>query len=1357
MQNSKELKEKIDKAKVVSFDMFDTLVFRIVDRPTAVFEIMEKDYHIHNFSELRQKYQNEASLNVMQKQGYPHADFDEIYDWIKKNLVCNLKIEELAEKEIALEKSLIYANPEMKKIYEYAKAKKKRVIVSTDMYLKTNTIQEILKQCGYTSFDAIYDSADIKKAKFDKSLFKYVLEQEKVEKEQILHIGDNEKDDIKNAQEIGLETFWYIPPKFPYEKSKTNEWLLSLQNGLLRKMYLEKKLNPEDFWINLGFNVGGPIYQKMYNYLKKEVESHKDYQVFFLARDGYNLLKLNEKKKDFKAQYLYTSRRALLLAGIDKIDKQALENLPPFTLGQTVQEILDYLDFNNVSIKIIQKAGFEDFSSRITSLEDIEKFKKIYGLCEKEFLKHCEQEKKNALNYFKSIGLLKQNALIFDCGWHGSSQYLLEKFLENNGYQHQIKFVYVGIEKSKKSEKQLEDRMYSTCFFDQENSYKIDKILESIVLFELFFGAPEGSVWHYNKTGYELEKIEKDFSYKKELLNGILLYDKVMQKFYQEYLNQIDALEFLKPLERLITKPTKKEATIIGNIQNVDGFVHQKDETKYIAYLTKKALKNNPNIEIYWKEGLLKRDDISKYVKSHINNNGSSVKRKAKNVFKKTPIYRLLAKVKYIMYTEGLRAFAFRKKQGFYNRIVNHGSDYIKWIRHNEPKKYKKAEHFEYNPKISLVVPVYNVISSQLEECIHSVLNQTYSNFELIMIDDHSSMPTVKETLKKYENEKQIKIGYHEKNEQISKTTNDCIQMATGEFIGFLDCDDVLAPNALEEVVRELNKNKELDFIYSDEDKLTEDGKKRHDPFFKPDWSPDTFLSLMYTCHFSVYRKKIVDEIGGLTVGLDGAQDYDFTLRFVSKTNKIAHISKILYHWRERPESIASDPEAKPYALEAIKNLKERYLKENNLKGKVEFESSVYQYRIVYEDSKHSKVSIIILSKDHPEVLKTCISSIRQKTKYENYEIIVIDNGSNKTNKEKYEKLSKEYQFLYHYEKLDFNFSKMCNTGAKLAKGDYYLFLNDDTEVLQSEWLERMLGQASQKHTGAVGAKLYYPNSLIIQHDGILNLRHGPSHVLMNHDDSKLYYYCNNRMDYNYIAVTGACLMINKEKFDEVNGFDEKLPVAYNDVDLCFKLYEKGYYNVVRNDVKLYHYESLSRGIDTMNREKIDRLRQEKTYLYLKHSDFVGHDPFYNSNLDQTTIDFKIDIKKNKYCEITKTTEEFKINEQNTISAIDKLGFANQFLKIYGYAFIDGFSHNNSNQIFIILVNNKEQYKIKAQKMYRPDLSGVYNIHCNLSAFSICVNKNNIKKGKYKIYIQIKNKKYNLQKLIDTKFKIDIY
>lgn len=1354
MNNLEEIKTKIDKAKVISFDMFDTLVFRIVDRPTAIFEIIEKNYQLHNFSELRQKYQNEASLSVMQKKGFPHADFDEIYEWISKNLVCNFKIKDLAEKEIYLEKSALYPNPEMKVIYEYAKSKNKRIIVTTDMYLKTKTIDEILKQCGYNSFDKIYDSADVKKAKFDKTLFQYVLNNEKLKPEEILHIGDNKKDDIENAKEFGIETFHYIPPNFPYKKSKEGEWLLSLQNGLLRKMYFEEKLNPKHFWTNLGFVVGGPIYQKLFEFLKKEVINHKNYNVYFLARDGYNLAKLNEKKEAFKAKYLYTSRRALLLAGVNNLDAETLENLPPFTIGQTVKEILEYLNFSKVNIKTIQEVGFADFSSRINSLEDINKFKKIYILCKKEFLKHCEEEKKNALNYFENVGLLKKNALIFDCGWHGSSQYLLEKFLKNNGYKHKIKFVYVGIAESKKSKIQLKDRQYTTCFFDMPESKSLNKILNSVVLFELFFGAPEGSVWYYNKSGYVLEKIEKEFSYKKEILKGILLYDEIMQEFYQKNLKNIEAIEFLKPLEKLITMPTQEEAKIIGNIQNVDGFAHQKDETKYIAFLTKKVLKKNPNIEIYWKEGLLKRDDVDKYVKSYIKNNGSSMKKKMKNAAKKTPVYKLLRKVKYIMYTEGLRAFAFRKKQAICNKVLNYGDDYTKWIRNNEPRKYKLEETFKYCPKISIVVPVYNVISSQLEECIESVLKQTYHNYELIMIDDYSSMPTVKETLSKYENYSKIKIGYHTTNEKISKTTNDCIKMATGEFIGFLDCDDILAPNALEEVVSLLNKNKELDFIYSDEDKLTEDGKKRHDPFFKPDWSPDTFLSLMYTCHFSVYRKKIVDEIGGLTVGLDGAQDYDFTLQFVSKTTKIAHIAKILYHWRERPESIASNPEAKPYALEAIKNLKERYLKENNLSGKVEYEPSVFQYRIVYEDKNHSKVSIIILSKDHPKVLETCVSSIRQLTNYNNYEIIVVDNGSNKINKENYEKLAKEYNFLYHYEEINFNFSKMCNIGAKLANGDYYLFLNDDTEVLQSEWLARMLGQASQKHTGAVGAKLYYPNSLIIQHDGILNLRHGPSHVLMNKDDSQLYYYCNNRMDYNYIAVTGACLMVSKKKFEEVNGFDEELPIAYNDVDFCFKLYDAGYYNVVRNDVKLYHYESLSRGIDSINREKMDRLRKEKEHLYLKHNKLIGHDPFYNSNLDQTKNDFRIDIKKNIESKIISINKINEIDSKKTVYAIDKLGIANKFLKIYGYAFIESFDHNNSNKISIILKGKKQKYYLSTNKMYRGDLSSIYKCNCNLSAFNICINKDKIKAGNYQIYIEIKNKKYNQYKLIDTLFDI---
>ncbi len=549
---------------------------------------------------------------------------------------------------------------------------------------------------------------------------------------------------------------------------------------------------------------------------------------------------------------------------------------------------------------------------------------------------------------------------------------------------------------------------------------------------------------------------------------------------------------------------------------------------------------------------------------------------------------------------------------------------YQEWIQKNE-KSIKKTTNLDYKPLISIIVPIYNISSEKLIQCIESVRKQTYTNWELCLVDNASTWNSVKKILKRYEKYPKIKVYYKIEKEYISKVINDGINMITGEYIALLNCTDILAPNAIYEMTKKVNKNPKYDFIYSDEDKLTEDGAYRKDPFFKPDWSPDTLMSLMYTSHFSIYRTFIAKELEGMCIEFEGAHDYDFILRFTEKTKYIGHISKVLYHCRECNKSTFINTRLRLNILEVQKKVKERALKRRNLEGKIEFLPEISQYRVNYYDKECSKVSIIILSKDNFDMLQNCIKKIDTITEYRNYEIILVDNGSSEKIKEKYEKLSVKYNCKYLYKKMKFNFSYMCNLGAKMAKGKYLLFLNDDIEVQGKKWLERMLGHASVPYIGAVGVKLLYPNTNFIQHDGVLNLKSSPQHSLIGKDDRNNYYFYRNKLEYNFLAVTGACLMIKAEKFWEVQGFDEKLYIAYNDVDLCFRLAKK-YFNVVRNDVVLYHHESVSRGMDQIDKEKMKRLEKEKIYLYKKNKRYQGYDPCYNVNLADNRIDYYIRI-----------------------------------------------------------------------------------------------------------------------------------
>ena len=642
-------------------------------------------------------------------------------------------------------------------------------------------------------------------------------------------------------------------------------------------------------------------------------------------------------------------------------------------------------------------------------------------------------------------------------------------------------------------------------------------------------------------------------------------------------------------------------------------------------------------------------------------------------------------------------------------------NQYENWITNIE-KQGDTCKELNYQPKISILVPVYNVLDKHLIPCIESVLNQTYENWELCMADDCSTWKNVRKTLHKYEQNEKIKVVYRKENGHISRCTNSALEVATGEFVAFLDCDDVLAPNALYEVVKKLNENRNLDFIYSDEDKIDDEGKNRHMPHFKSDWAPDTLMAHMYTCHFAVYRRSIAVAIGGIRPGYEGAQDYDFTLRFTERTDKIAHISKILYHWRERAESTAGTPEAKPYILEAAKKSKEDALKRRGLKGELELIDGIYQYRVNYLCDEYPKVSVIIPSKDNYDILLQCIKSLCEITDYDNYEIVLVDNGSNEDNKQRYEKLAKQYNIQYIYEQRAFNFSYMCNLGARHADGEYLLFLNDDIEIIEPQWLKRMVGQASLKHVGAVGAKLLYPDRDTIQHVGVINIATGPVHALSGYSDEPIYYFGKNRMDYNQIAVTAACLLVNREKFDEIVGFNEDLAVAYNDIDLCFKLIEKGYYNVVRNDAILIHHESVSRGNDLESNKKFKRLMDEQEKLYKLHPQFKGKDPFYNVNLTQDKADFScndIKVLQTSNRKVKKWKHNIK-GEPGINIAIDCVHY-DKAAYIKGWFYWKNVLRTNFARMYLALKNEYQQtFYFEVSRMIRKDVAealgnGAYN------------------------------------------------
>lgn len=558
-------------------------------------------------------------------------------------------------------------------------------------------------------------------------------------------------------------------------------------------------------------------------------------------------------------------------------------------------------------------------------------------------------------------------------------------------------------------------------------------------------------------------------------------------------------------------------------------------------------------------------------------------------------------------------------------------SQYGEWIKKNEHYDMdfikNEIEKFEYQPKISIVMPVYNVEEKWLSKCIDSVQKQYYSNWELCIADDCSTKTYIKPLLEQYaQNDSNIKVVFRKTNGHICEATNSALEIATGEFIGLLDNDDELAPFALYEVVKLLNSNHELDLIYSDEDKIDENGKRK-DAVFKSNWSPDMLMGTNYICHFGVYRKRIIDEIGGFRKGYEGAQDYDLVLRFTEKTNHIGHVSKILYHWRMLATSTAVNQDSKGYAFEAGKKALQDTLDRRKIKGTVEHGLGLGLYDVNYKILSNSLVSIIIPTRDGYDDLKKCIDSILKKTSYDNYEIIIANNGSKDP---KVLELFEQYTLQSNNIKIvtiniPFNFSKINNIASKEAKGEYFLFLNNDTEIITNDWIEKMLSFAQFDYIGAVGAKLCYPDNTI-QHAGvILGMGGAAGHGHLDFPKNDFGYFGRLAINCNYSAVTAACMMVKKKDFDRIGGFNEELTIAFNDVDFCLRLLENGKYNVWVHNAELYHYESKSRGLENTI-EKQQRFNEETDYMYKKWKEYILKDPFYNPNLVKNNGNYTLNL-----------------------------------------------------------------------------------------------------------------------------------
>lgn len=546
------------------------------------------------------------------------------------------------------------------------------------------------------------------------------------------------------------------------------------------------------------------------------------------------------------------------------------------------------------------------------------------------------------------------------------------------------------------------------------------------------------------------------------------------------------------------------------------------------------------------------------------------------------------------------------------------------------------------------------------------------------------------------------------------------------DYVVFASDVKMLSADAVQYIAEVFENNENAMVVYGDEDEYNSDCSVRLFPWFKPVWSPDTLKDYMYFGNVVAFRtdaiRKCISDKGSV------GNIYDMCLKVTDtlKRKNIVHIDKVLYH--------------------------SKYLKKLYPQGSGAYDMSD-------EDIANIKVSVVIPSKDNPEVLEKCISSILHLTRGIDYEIIIVDNGSSDENKSKIEKFVKDKNdgsdvIRYLYKPQPFNFSRMCNQGAAEAAGDYILFLNDDIEIREGKWLLKMMRVATRKGAGAVGAKLYYPESMLIQHAGIVNLRLGPVHKLQFKDDNPHYYMDMNNGVRNCIAVTGACLLVSKEAFNDVGGFAQELEVAFNDVDLCFRLYESGYYNSVCNNTHLWHYESLSRGADS-SEEKLERLNAERDLLYVRHPNLYAYDPFYSEKLNNDILDtnysfvYEYDYHNSTYDALLKPFGRKIKDEWYNECLMVSLEYAGDLAKfedhgaegskevlLSGYAYVAG-SDNALFRRSVILEGENNRYIFRLPSVYRPDLEINLDPDENalMCGFSVVVNKEELNPDNYRIAV----------------------
>lgn len=625
------------------------------------------------------------------------------------------------------------------------------------------------------------------------------------------------------------------------------------------------------------------------------------------------------------------------------------------------------------------------------------------------------------------------------------------------------------------------------------------------------------------------------------------------------------------------------------------------------------SFKNNDKAPYYiqFKSG---KDVVVKRLQTTNTSSSSGISRYVRYVNKKN-IEKGLAYLK----RNGVKKLIQRMRYGTYLGE----SDYESWLFAQRASaktlQVQRNTKFQYSPKISILVATFNTKEEYLKEMIDTVVNQSYTNWELCIADGSTNDFVEKYVHEHYADYKdQMKFYKLDQNYGISGNTNKAFEMATGDYITVYDHDDTLELDCFFEIVKSLQEYC-YDALYTDEDKLDDSTKMYNDPTLKPDFSEDLLRSHNYITHLFIVSRRIVEQVGYYNSEYDGSQDYDYIFRCIEKANAVYHIPRILYHWRMHPQSTAQNPESKMYCYDAGKRAIEAHYKRVGVDAKVELlPKPLYgMYHTTYSTKENPLVSILIPNYNHKDILKTCIDSLYQVNTYQNFEIVIIENNSTEQEVfDYYETLKKEHDNVQVVTyKGAFNYSKINNFGMKYTKGDYVLLLNNDTEVIAPTALSEMVGCILRPEVGAVGAKLLYADDTV-QHAGVVigfsgyagHVNHG-----INKDDYG--YMVRARINCNYSAVTAACMMVKKSVFNQVGGFDEQFVVACNDVDLCLKICKENYLIVYNAFALWHHYESKSRGYDDASQEKMWRFNKEVEKFQVKWKDVLENgDPYYNKN-----------------------------------------------------------------------------------------------------------------------------------------------